>query len=405
MKSRFGQPGRAGYVLLITIMALILLATMIVQFQAKSSLHLRASAHRQEKLQCRYAAESGLIVAPHLIKETLETLARERQKQASAAEQSESANDEDKIVDEVSDSNDPNEQDNLTDPNRQGKDLFLFTENTFHVGDVTVTIKIYDENAKYPVLWSLGSPYSRTGRPDSKLIPELAKLLQSSSKTSGYAQGLVSELGSHLRLPAPEIIVNKARSSVRRRGSKDSSTETAPNWTSRRRPLSVRKRIAQHDERYQLMATFAEQWYQQIADNPEYRLLREPITDRPGNFMGYLGLWGHSRINLNTAPAEVIEAAFSEIGLTEEVTREIIEYRKKKPLINIGQVKEVESAGPFVQIIQSLSTIQSDSFSVQIKAQSGRSRYFLLAGIYKNMRDQLVTQGVFSMTAIKEDIR
>jgi len=404
MKSRYGQPKEAGYVLLITIMALILLATMIVQFQAKSSLHLRASAHRQEKLQCRYAAESGLIVASHLIKETLETLARERQQQASDAEKAEAAGDEEKTTEEIADPNDPNEQDDLTDPNRHGRDLFLFAENTFQVGDVTVTIKIYDENAKYPVLWSLGSPYSRTGRPDDKFIPELAKLLQSSSKTSGYAQGLVSELGSHLRLPAPEIIVSKARGSARRRGGKDGSTETEPGWTSRRRPLSVRKRIAQHDERYQLMATFAEQWYQQIADNPEYRLLREPIIERPGNFMGYLGLWGHSRINLNTAPAEVIEAAFSEIGLTEEVTREIIDYREKKPLINIGQVKEVESAEPFVQIIQSLSVIQSDSFSVQIKAQLGRSQYFLLAGIYKNMRDQLVTQGVFNITAIKEDI-
>jgi hypothetical protein len=410
MKSRTGQARKGGYVLLIVLMAMIVLATVIVQFQAKSSLHLRASEHRREKLQCRYAAESGLIVASHLIKETLETLAREREKQASDAEKAEAAGDEEKTTEEVADPNDPNEQDvtdpNITDPNKQGKELFLFTENTFQMGDATVTIKIYDENAKYPVLWSMGSPYSRGGRPSDKFIPELGKLLNSPDKTAGYAQGLVSELARSIRLPPQEIVATKDNRSTRRsKGKENPTTEQSAVWISKRRPLSVRKRMAQNDERYQLMATFAEQWYQQVADNPEYQLLREPMTDRSGNFMEYLGLWGHNRINLNTAPAEVIEIAFSEMGLTRDIAQAIVEYRKKKPLLGTGQLKEIDSIQPFLQVIQSLSVTQSDSFSIQIKAQSGRSQYFLLAGIYKNMRDQLVIQGVFSITATREDIQ
>ena len=127
--------------------------------------------------------------------------------------------------------------------------------------------------------------------------------------------------------------------------------------------------------------------------------------DDTGDLMKYLGLWGHSRINLNTASVEVIEVAFSGIGMNGEVAQEIVDYRTKKPLTHISQLKKIDSVRPFLQVIQSLSTIESDSFSVEIKAQSGRSQYFLLAGIYINMRGQLVTQGVFSMTPTKKDIQ
>ena len=59
---------RAGMALLLTLMILVVITAVLVQYQVEATLFIRSSSYRLESQQCRYAAESGLVISHGIIK-------------------------------------------------------------------------------------------------------------------------------------------------------------------------------------------------------------------------------------------------------------------------------------------------------------------------------------------------
>lgn len=403
MKTRPQQLNRRGFTLLLTLMALILLASLIVQFQVDSTMHIRSSDFRQEKIQCQYAAESALIIAPYLIKEAL---AQQRNPKDKTSPESGNPDPNNLLSGDPNSllPDDPNYLDDISlqEPDQLPK-MFLLKQNIINVGPVVVDIEIYDENSKMPMLWTLKSPFTRKAKNiDNQPMQLLANLLKCPKSTLTQAQKLTRKINRSITLPDSETFVYKRTSysrgsRIRGRNRRQKKKVSRVTWRTRRiggEPPIVQ---AREDQRRSEMADFASQWRRQLKTDDDYQELLAPLPQLPGSFNDYIGRWGHNRININTAPPEVLQAAFQPLNLTAPMVRAIVRQRDKSPLKTVGQLTHIEGIDQSIlRPLKIFTTTQSDTFTVQIKARWGRSQYNMFAGIYRNRKGQLTTHAVFT---------
>ncbi len=106
--------------------------------------------------------------------------------------------------------------------------------------------------------------------------------------------------------------------------------------------------------------------------------------DRYESPLKYMALWGSQRININTAPRHVLEAAFTFGGDAREIADEIIQMRMKKPFKDIAQLKEklygyndsIRQAEPYI-------CTQSKFLSVKVTATTGSATVSSVATVIK----------------------
>jgi type II secretory pathway component PulK len=98
----------------------------------------------------------------------------------------------------------------------------------------------------------------------------------------------------------------------------------------------------------------------------------------------YMALWGSQRININTAPRQVLQAAFTFGGNPDEIADAVILARKEKPIKNIGELKSalpsysssVDRAAPYIDT-------ESKFFSVRVTSRCGRAKVSSVATVIK----------------------
>ena len=398
-----------GFTLLLTLLTLVLLAGLIVRFQADTTLHVRASNYRVYQLQCRYAAESAVVAARQIIRATQRQTA-EAQKNARierarrrAAPKSESELS--KLVDPCSlaDPCSLGDPCSLADPcgladliwaeEEIAEEIspFLFARQKLKIGPVSVDIKIYDENGKFPIYWLLHSPIEKNTDYRNKSIKLLAERLEAEPAANNETVDLAQKTGKAMNVPEPMNYLYR-RSSGRSR-----STRVA--WRlkpSRQRRVLAGQGIDHSKLLRQTMSNFFYQWQEELKQNEKYKNMLTPLPNHPAKFADYIGCWGHNRININTAPVEVLEAAFLPLGITKKTAEAVVAYRAKVPFANPTHLQRVKGISrTMLSAVRLLSTTNSDTFSVQITASLGRASYSLYGSIYKSRRNTLVNQAVF----------
>ena len=403
------QARRCGFTLLLTLLTLVLLAGLIVQFQADTTLHVRASNYRVYQLQCRYAAESAVVAATQIIratqKQTIEAQRNARIEKAKKTEPTEPISELLKLIDPCSLTDPCSLIDpcSLADPCsmadliRAEEEIaeeispFLFAHQKLKIGQVSVDIKIYDENGKFPIYWLLHSPIEKNTDHRDKSIKRLAERLEAEPAVNKETVNLARKTGSPLKVPEPvSYLYRRSFSRARSRGVM---------W--RLKPSRQRKALAgqgiDHDKLLrQTMSNFFYQWQEELIQNDKYKNILAPLPNLPGRFADYIGCWGHNRVNINTAPVEVLEAAFLPLGLTRKTAEAVVEYREKTPFSNPTQLYKVKGINrTILYAVRAISATSSDTFSVQITASLGRASYSLYGSIYKNRKNQLINQAVF----------
>lgn len=404
-----------GFTLLLTLLTLVLLAGLIVRFQADTTLHVRASNYRVYQLQCRYAAESAVVAARQIIRATQRQI-KEAQKNARierarrrASPQSESELL--KLVDPCSLSDPCSSVDpcspvdpcslgdpcSLADLIRAEEEIteevspFLFARQELKIGPVSVNIKIYDENSKFPVSWLLHSPIEKNTDYRDKSIKLLAERLGAEPAANNEVVDLARKTGKALNVPEPMNYL------YRRGSSRSRSSRVA--WRlkpSRGKKESAKKGIDHGKLLRQTMSDFFCQWQEELKQNEKYKNMLTPLPNQPAKFADYIGCWGHSRVNINTAPVEVIEAAFLPLGVTKKTAEAVVAYRAKTPFANTTHLQKVRGISrTMLNAARALSTTDSDTFSIQITASLGRANYSLYGSIYKSRKNTLVNQAVF----------
>lgn len=405
MKINYKLSKKNGFALLLTLMILVLLAGLIVEFQADTAIHVRASNYRADHLQCQYAAESALIIASQLTRDMLESKTPRTAKVPTPQDPDDpnlAEPDDLENLDDLTDPNDAADPNDLDEPNEMGNIAtlapFILVQKTVQIGTAVVDIEIHDENAKYPLYWLLHSPFEKEIAPVEDSIGRLGELLDAEPDETDNAINLAMDIDKRVEVLEPMIYLAKQRSPKNKNG------EVRMLWRPRRAriknsppkstpPVSSEDLQKQH---YQAMGAFVQQWHNETA-NTKSEFPETDLTMRPENFTDYLGYWGHTKINVNTAPPEVMEAAFLPLGITQTAIQAIVEHRQQNPIdrrLNLYDISD-EIDRDISRAVQVLAIPTSDTFSIHINARLGRANYNILTGTYRTYKGAFVNYAFF----------
>jgi type II secretory pathway component PulK len=98
-------------------------------------------------------------------------------------------------------------------------------------------------------------------------------------------------------------------------------------------------------------------------------------------------LWGSQRVNVNTAPRQVLEAALTFGGDPVELVEKIIQKRKEAPIKSIDELKETfYSDSLMIDRAKDYLTTTSNFFLIRVVSHSGNARVSATATVIKEGR-------------------
>jgi hypothetical protein len=255
------------------------------------------------------------------------------------------------------------------------------TESTeFEIGSAKVRIEIEDENAKYPLGWALMSN------------PELERETDAGFETFCEMVGLdfmqIDSLREQLKQIGevkPFVLTFKPITKTVRTPIKTTAKTTSRSRTSRtqrtklsRNTIPVTKQISDQTTH------FAKMFNSSLIDIEPLEQPTIVVGDRKEYPLKYIGLWGTRQVNINTAPRPVLEAAFIFGGYQVEIAEEIIQQRQQEPFGNIDDLKDKLSRySESIGICEQFITTESKFFTIRITSTSGVASASSLIAITK----------------------
>ena len=424
-----------GVILLITLVILVVLSTLGYTLSVRVAARRHRDRYIIDHAQARYACASGVklaLAAMNDLEATLisrpndpdfsdvfamseaayqEFLAQAAAEQAARDDglttRSEREMARDLDSEDVNQSEDPwgEETDSLgwqvpiTVPGPYGPPWPLVTEPMeFEIGTARVLVEIEDENAKYPLGWSLIEEEDIQAQADVGFVGFCEWMGYRSSEIDTLKEGLVA-IGKvrpfqiTFKTTTAAAASDSAAANLRSRVSRSRSTKTSTKRSAvRRRTVSVSEQVEQQN------AIFSQLFHSSLVDTD---LLARPSVasdSREESAMRYLGLWATRKVNINTAPRHVLEAAltFGSIADAPKIAEIIIQERQQKPFSDIEELKK--SAYLYSDAVtkcEDFLATTSTVFSIRVTAVSGAAKTVVVAGVSKD-RQKIKRIGVIS---------
>jgi hypothetical protein len=251
----------------------------------------------------------------------------------------------------------------------------------FEIGSAKVKIEIQDENAKYPLGWAMldDADVKREAEAGFEIFCEM--------------NGLNTEQIESLKLELQEIgkikpfaidfkpITRTVRTPVKTRSSNiKSRTSKAPTTRVSRQTVKVPDQIAEQTTH------FAKLFHSSLIDT---ETLASPIItgpdERSESALKYMGLWGSMKVNINTAPRHVLEAAFIFGGDEVKIAEEIIQRRRIEPFSDFEALKtELFRYSNSLDKCEKYITTVSRFFTIKVTAVSGVAKASTVIAITKD---------------------
>jgi len=412
---------RSGVVLLITLVLLVILATLGYTLSNRVATHRHRQQYIIDYSQARYACDSAVKYAlatlqginPQLISRPNEpdfsdlfVLSEVEHRELlglGAAENTSGTKKKTKNVsdkndgDKASDSNDINADDiinaELTEtglmmvPGPYGPAWPLVSEPVeFDIASATVKMEIEDENAKYPIGWLLLE--------DQETKRETTAGFQTFCEWMGLENEVVKSLQSQLKqiseIKPFQVEFKPVKQTISRpitpraptvRNPKGGKTTVSRTY---RRPVTT-KTIPVSEQITKQNADFARLLHCSLIDTEA--LARPYMDDRKESALKYLGMWASSKVNINTAPRHVLEAAFAFAGLSEapEIAERIIQLRRIQPFTDIEDLKrDLSRHSDAIGKCEQYITTASDYFTIKITAISGVAKASATIAVMKD---------------------
>jgi len=431
---RQGEGSRRGVILLITLVILVILATLGYTLSAK----VAARRHRDQYIidygQAKYACVSALKCSLASVKNLQPDLISrpndpdfsdvfamsEEEYQALLTEYGLNvATDESEWADGRTDPNELRRQDSddFNDFNDAGFDLPFDSESepatvpgpygpawplvaeplTLDIGSARVTVEMEDENAKYPLGWALID--------DEKLKPLADTGFVTFCEWMGYGRkgidsllddlGRVGELRTFKTEFKPVTQTPKPQSNLR---SRVSSRTSSSRKTPVRRTTAARKTVSAAEQIERQSADFARLFHSSLVDT---ELLARPSIvseSRSESAMRYLSRWGTRNVNINTAPRQVLEAAltFGSVADAPKIAEAIIQQRRVQPFADIEEAKKIVfQYSDSIEKAKDFLTTTSTVYLVRVTATSGLATVRAVAAVNKE-GDKVKEIGVIS---------
>jgi DNA uptake protein ComE-like DNA-binding protein len=253
-------------------------------------------------------------------------------------------------------------------------------------GNAKLTVEIIDENAKLPLVWAINSDANTQEESAAAVVTfcEWMQMNQSQIDTITNELAQIKEIKPFTMAPVKDV--NSAKP-----GTDANSQQTAASGRAARRIARLRQRgrikekvVTQTRTASSNTLDFAKIFHSPMID---LDMLAKPVNQdetRVESALKYASLWGTQRVNINTAPRHVLEAAFTFGGDAADIAQKIIDERRLKPFTSIDDLKKrlmafnssIIKTEPFI-------TTTSDCYSIRVKAVSGVARVCATAGVKK----------------------
>ena len=242
----------------------------------------------------------------------------------------------------------------------------------FEIGSATVRIEIEDENAKYPLGWALLNDVKIKREADAGFVTfcEMARL------DAGQIDALTGQLAQvgEIKPFKQEFktITKMVKVPVKTTSTSRSRTTRTPRTKSQRKAISASQQVSEQT------AHFAEIFHSSLIDTEALARPTIVAEDRKESPLRYIGMWGSRTVNINTAPRHVLEAAFIFGGNQVEIAEAIIQLRKENVFGTIDELKDelfrfsdsIGNCAPYIATTSRFFTIKITAVSGAAKASS-----------------------------------
>ena len=253
---------------------------------------------------------------------------------------------------------------------------FLTEPVEFEIGSAVVTVDIEDENAKYPLGWMLLN--------QKDIEREVETGFDTFCEWMDVNDFEVDSLREQLEQLA-EIKQFKLEFKPTRVITPLGPTRGATRSSAASRRRSSRRRTVENIPAEVHQTSFARLFHSSLIDT---ELLARPTIiaeDRTESALKYATLWPAGKVNINTAPRQVLEAAFSFGGDADEIAEEIIYRRRIKPFESIEDFsKQLMGYSGAIKNCQNYITTESTVFSIKIKSVNGLATVSAVVGVVKD---------------------
>jgi len=253
----------------------------------------------------------------------------------------------------------------------------------FEVGSAKVRIEIEDENAKYPLGWALLN--------DGKVKREAEAGFETFCEMTGLEAEQIDALKTELneigqiKMFAVEFkrttrtIRTPIKTTTGRSRTSKSSTSKTPRMRVTRKTVQVDEQISEQT------AHFAEIFHSSLIDTEALAIPTIVGSSRKESALKYMGMWGSMKVNINTAPRHVLEAAFIFGGDEVKIAEEIIQRRRIEPFADIQNLKtELFRYSDSIGRCENYITTVSRFFTIRVTAVSGVAKASSVIAITKD---------------------
>ena len=256
---------------------------------------------------------------------------------------------------------------------------FVTEPAEFEIGSATVRIEIEDENAKYPLGWALLDDIKIKREVDAGFVTfcEMARL------DAGQIEALREQLAEVGKIKPFKREFKPIRKTVKTAAKPTTSSKSRTSRTPRSR--SITKTISASQQISEQTAHFAKIFHSSLIDTEALARPTVVAESRRESPLKYIGMWGSRKVNINTAPRHVLEAAFVFGGNQVEIAEAIIQLRQEKVFGTIDELKGElfrfsDSIDKCAQYIMTTSRF----FTIKITAVSGAARASSIIAITKD---------------------
>jgi hypothetical protein len=258
---------------------------------------------------------------------------------------------------------------------------FVTEPAEFEIGTAKIRIEIEDENAKYPLGWAMiNNPdldreiqagfetFCEMNRLDYIQIESLREQLQQIGEIKPFEIDFKAKTKT-ITTPLPATTRTASRG----------TTSRTPRTRTRRTIVPVAKQISEQTMH------FAELFHSSLLNTESLAQPTIVAGDRKEYPLKYISLWGTRQVNINTAPRHVLEAAFIFGGNQVEIADQIIRQRQQEPFQNIDDLKEkLPRYSNSIEVCKDYITTQSTHFMIRITSTSGVAKASSMIAITKD---------------------
>lgn len=253
----------------------------------------------------------------------------------------------------------------------------------FEIGDSRVTIRIEDENARMPLTWAMTGSVSGN-RLAQAAFETFCEWMQMDAFEIDALNEQVAEMGKLKRFTVSPKPITYIEQTQVKTTSRSTSTRLRSSRSRSRRAVTRTRAVKKTRPAIAHTTDFAKLLHSSLLDTERLAWALPNTGYRQESPLKYLALWGSQRVNINTAPRHVLEAAFTFGGDARDIAHAIIIMRQEKPIKDIDELKsKLYRYNDSIRKVEPYITTASKFFAVKVTARTGVARASAVATVIR----------------------